>query len=160
MKNLRLTALVSAIALASLSAAPAMATPFPTSGTVSGQINFTQSMTITCNFSATASVVGSDVHLTGLSFSGGGGASGFCGTLVNPNGGPWVVSGAASHPSSTVTIYGVGATTVLGGRCSGDIVVEVTDNPDGGHYIDIAGPQYLSGSPSDCTVNWGTLDAI
>jgi len=159
MKKFRLTALVSALALASMSAAPALASPFLSSGTVTGQLNFTQSMTITCNFSATATVVGSDVHLTNLSFSGGGGASAFCGTLVNPNSGPWIAVGAASHPSTIVTITGVGATTVLGGNCSGSVQAEVTDNPSGGHYIDITGPQYLAGSPSNCTVNWGTLDA-
>ncbi|MFZ4163831.1 hypothetical protein [Brevundimonas sp. NPDC058933] len=159
MNKFRLTALASAVALVSLSAAPAMATPFPATGTVTGQINFSQSITITCNFSATATVVGSDVHLTGLAFSGGGGASGFCGTLVNPNSGPWIAVGAASHPSTIVTITGAGATTVLGGNCSGSIVADVTDNPSGGHYIDIAGPQVLSGTPSNCTVNWATLDA-
>nr|WP_314434388.1 hypothetical protein [uncultured Brevundimonas sp.] len=159
MNKFRLTALVSAIALGSVFAAPAMATPFPASGTVTGQINFSQSVTITCNFSATATVVGADVHLTGLSFSGGGGASGLCGTLVNPNSGPWIAVGAASHPSTAVTITGVGATTVLGGSCGGNIAVTVTDNPAGGHFIDIVGPQVLAGTPSSCTVNWGELDA-
>ncbi|MGI4817944.1 MAG: hypothetical protein ACRYFE_05435 [Janthinobacterium lividum] len=159
MNKIRLTALVSAFALASLSAAPVMATPFPSTGTVSGEINFTQSMTITCNFSAKATVVGSDVHLTDLAFSGGGAASFFCGTLVNPNAGPWIVAGGASHSAVTYTITGVGATTVLGGNCGGSIVVEVTDNPAGGHFIDITGPQVLPGTPSNCTVNWGALDA-
>lgn len=159
MNKFRLTALASALALASLSAAPAMASPFPSSGTVTGQINFTQSTTITCNFSATATVDGSNVKLTGMAFSGGGGASGACGFLVNPNAGPWIVVGAAAHSGTTYTMTGAGATTVLGGYCSGDIVVEVTDKPGGGHFIDITGPQVLSGSPTDCTVNWGELDA-
>lgn len=159
MKNLRMVSFVAAIALGGVSAAPAMASPFPSSGTVTGQINFSQSITITCNFSATATVVGSDVQLTGLAFSGGGGASAFCGSLVSPNSGPWIAVGAASHSSTSVTITGVGASTVLGGRCSGNIVASVTDNPSGGHFIDIAGPQVLSGTPSNCTVNWAELDA-
>ena len=156
-KTFRLTALASAIALASLSAAPAMASPFPSSGTVTGIINFSQSITIDCNFSATATVVGSDVHLTGMTFSGGGGASFLCGSVVNPNSGPWIAVGAASHPSTTVTITGVGATTVLGGNCLGNITASVTDNGSG-HDIAIVN-QVVPGTPSNCTINDALLFA-
>ena len=154
MTKIKITALVAA-ALASLSAAPAMASPFPTSGTVTGTINFSQSLTIDCDFSATATVVGSDVHLTGMTFSPG---WGFCGSVVKPNAGPWIAVGAASHPSTTVTITGVGATTVLGGSCSGNVTAQVTDAAGGGHDITIVS-QTLPGTPSNCTVNLAELYA-
>lgn len=155
MNKFKLTALAAAAALASMSAAPAMASPFPSSGTVTGVVQLSQSISVECGFSATTTVVGSDVHLTNITFSPG---DWLCGTVVKPNAGPWIVVGAASHPSTTVTITGVGASTVLGGNCSGNISAQVTDAAGGGHDIVIAN-QTVPGTPSNCTVILGALHA-
>lgn len=155
MTKFKISALISAAAMASVIAAPAVASPWPSTSTVTGTINFSQSITIDCNFSATATVVGADVHLTGMTFSPG---HGFCGTLVRPNAGPWIVPGGASHSSGSVTINGVGATTVLGGNCSGNISATVTDDGSGGHDIDIVN-QTVPGTPGPCTINLAVLNA-
>lgn len=148
MNKFKLTSLVAAASLFSFSAAPVMASPFPASGSVTGTVTFQQSMTIDCTFNATYSVSGSDVVITGMTFSPP--VSAYCGTAVMPNAGPWVIVGAAGHPSDNVVVTGVGATTVQGGACAGNIQAELLDEGSG-HVLYIEN-QTVPGAPADCTV--------
>lgn len=124
---------------------------------VSGTVTVKQSIQLTCNFAGTLQMSGGNLVIANPTFSGGGG---LCGGAVKPNAGPWIVTGVSltgAHVNVPVGIAGVGASTILGGSCVGNITGTLNDTGATGHTLTIPGPQTLPGTPSSCQIVGGSF---
>lgn len=149
-------AVLAAAAMGIAAVAPAaqaqVLTPNPTTFTLAGNLDLTQSLQVKCRTTLTVSVAagGTTGSVTAASFAPANSSSWQCGTLVRPSGLPWTVS---VGPGSTVTVTGIGATSILG-TCSGTLSAPWTN----GAPSTVALSGSIPGSPGGCSIS-GTLSA-
>lgn len=138
---------LTAMALASIAAAPGQA---DAQVAITGTLQMHQTVDIACVVQLRAIVApsGTSAVITGGSFSPG---DWQCGWLVTPSGFPWSVTIPAP---GTVTVSGVGVTTILG-SCSGSFTS--TGLTSSTLVIPSTAPATLPGTPNACTF-WGTLN--
>ncbi len=145
-----------AVGLAAVGQANASTITLPRS--ITGTVTVEQSLRITCDFTGTLrSTSSGGLEIANPTFRAG---NALCGTVVRANSGPWgvTISGPLSgtHANVPVTITGVGASTILGGSCSGTVTGVLNDNGSG-HALTLNSAT-LPGSPTNCTVHSGTFN--
>lgn len=115
--------------------------------TLTGTLTLRQSTTINCNVTLNGVVAagGGSATITSGSFASG---DWQCGVLAYPTGFPWAV---VLNGGTSITIMGVGATTILGG-CSGNITTNWINLPPPRVFMNSTIP----GSPGPCAIT-GTL---
>lgn len=126
---------------------------------VTGWVVVKQSIEIKCGFTGTlrqetSGPLAGSLVIANPVFNTSNGGNILCGGAVKPNAGPWVVTGVTltgTHTGVPVGINGVGASTVLGGSCVGNITGSLSDS-GATHALSISGPQTLPGTPSSCQV--------
>ena len=148
----RILTLTAALAASTLLATPAIASTFspaPSSGTISGNLVLSQTITLVCSFSADYSVnaAGTLMTITNQSFGGGFGCS-----LLSPIG-SWTVVPNHGPPPPTVDI--TISIASLFGTCSGTISgVAWNDRPGttGPNFQNDSVSGEVGGVPAPCTI--------
>jgi len=162
MKNIiKKIAIVSSMAVGLAAVGQANANTISLPRAVTGTVTVSQSATVDCTFSGTLRQrTDGRLEIANPAFGRG---NILCGTVVRPNAGPWIVDPVVpltgSHSNVAVSISGVGATTILGGSCTGTITGKLNDNGSSGHTLVVdPAPQTLPGTPSSCQVISGTFN--
>ena len=147
----KLLTLTAALAASTLLATPALAqqfSPAPDNGTISGTLILSQTVTLTCSFTADYSVnaAGTLMTITNQSFSGGFGCS-----ALSPLG-AWTAVPNQGLPNPTVDIT-VSAGSLFG-SCNGTAVNVAWNNSVGGpNFINTSIPGQVGGTPTPCIIN-------
>lgn len=157
-------ALVSTLVVGMVGVGQANASTITLPRAVTGSVVVKQSIQIPCGFTGTlrqetSGPLAGSLVIANPVFNTSNGGNILCGGAVKPNAGPWVVTGVTltgTHTGVPVGINGVGASTVLGGSCVGNITGTLNDT-GATHTLTIPGPQTLPGTPSTCQIIGGSF---
>jgi hypothetical protein len=144
-------AVLAAAGFAGVGSAQAQTITAGTSFTLSGDLQLSQSTTVTCavTLSGSTNAGGTSATITSGSFAPG---DWQCGWLVAPSSFPWTVSLTGG---TGISISGIGANSILG-NCSGVVGTSWT-NPVGSTPSSVSFSNHsIPGSPSTCYIT-GTL---